>query len=416
MGCPMKSKGQKVVRPSEYPFESLYRPWSWMLSSFNNILVFAILVGVIYVLYKRRKGNKKTVSFRVLNVSATNEDCDDGIVAVVTGGNGFVGKRLVRKLAQDEQYKVKPLDLWIPDEGSRTDGVLSYIQADITNYDDLVLAFKGADVVFHAVAVMPFAMGRSKSDFYRVNVRGTENVVNACKECGVKRLIYTSSVAATVSKDQPSVDLDETVPLPKNPINAYAATKGAAETLVRGANGSDGLLTCTLRPGKIVGGADNCVMNAMTSSTYVGDGTTKVTIVLIDDVIEALFLAEEKLRDEGEDSPVAGNVFYLGIEDELTERESMEFVAEQNGTSVHSLPQFVFILLAYFNVAVYFFIGKAPIDKILTIMTIDFVRSQTFSSALAHKHLGWQKQLPWKETLKKAIEQYHAETEAKKEK
>ena len=103
-------------------------------------------------------------------------------------------------LLKDGGYEVPDsLDLFIPEE-NRNGEMCSYIQADITNYDDLCIATKGMDVVFHVAAIIPAVMGASNRDFDDVNWKGTENVIAACKEQKVKRLIYTSSVEVVQGK------------------------------------------------------------------------------------------------------------------------------------------------------------------------------------------------------------------------
>ena len=138
-------------------------------------------------------------------------------------------------------------------------GVASYIQTDIANFSDVSCALQGMEVVFHTAGLIPFSILNTPEAMERVNLKGTKNIVKACKQCGIKRLIYTSSCSVTLSKDTKlhSENIDEFAPYPKVPLNEYIRTKGEAEMAVREANGENGLRTCALRLGPIVGGMNN---------------------------------------------------------------------------------------------------------------------------------------------------------------
>ena len=111
------------------------------------------------------------------------------------------------------------------------------------------------EVVFHTASLIPVSILNTPEAMERVNVKGTKNVIQACQQCGIKRLIYTSTATVTLSKD-PTLHtelIDESAPFPKDPLNAYVRTKGEAERAVRDANDEDGLHTCALRLGGILG-------------------------------------------------------------------------------------------------------------------------------------------------------------------
>lgn len=69
MGCPFLTHTPLPERPVEYPYEALYRPWSWVLSSFTNLFIFAALVGVAYMIYKKNRGVKRTAMYRYVQFS-----------------------------------------------------------------------------------------------------------------------------------------------------------------------------------------------------------------------------------------------------------------------------------------------------------------------------------------------------------
>lgn len=121
---------------------------------------------------------------------------------VVTGGRGFAARHLVEMLVRYEMFCVRIADLapaimldpqegnGVLDEGLRS-GRVQYISADLRDKSQVVKAFQGAEVVFHMAA--PDSSINNHQLQYSVNVQGTQNVIDACVDVGVKRLIYTSS-------------------------------------------------------------------------------------------------------------------------------------------------------------------------------------------------------------------------------
>jgi sterol-4alpha-carboxylate 3-dehydrogenase (decarboxylating) len=85
-----------------------------------------------------------------------------------------------------------------------------------------------------------------------VNVDGTKAIIAAAKENKVPKLVYTSS-AGVVFNGHDLINIDERMPIPDKPLDAYNESKAKAEELVLAANGTDGLLTVSLRPAGIFG-------------------------------------------------------------------------------------------------------------------------------------------------------------------
>jgi sterol-4alpha-carboxylate 3-dehydrogenase (decarboxylating) len=85
-----------------------------------------------------------------------------------------------------------------------------------------------------------------------VNVEGTSAVISAAQTLGVPKLVFTSS-AGVVFNGQDLIDVDERLPFPEKPMDAYNESKAKAEQMVLEANGKKGLLTVALRPAGIFG-------------------------------------------------------------------------------------------------------------------------------------------------------------------
>ena len=426
MGCPFMTRPPE--RPTEYPYEAMYRPWSWIISSCSNLFLFAAVFVILYVIYRRKwgKSTQQQVTYRRVVVNQTNAQTEGKVNAVVIGGNGCLGKSLVKCLLEDGEYRVHSLDLLIPDEEQRNGEVCSYIQTDITSEEDLAIALKGMDAVFHTASITPmFELKYSEDGFRRINITGTENIIEACKQCGVKRLIYTSSNSVIMSKDpKQSIDgADETYPLPKNPMNIYVASKMAAEQLVRAANGKGGLLTCALRPAGLIGCDNPLVKHYVSDRTIIpGDGSYRYTMVPVDAASRGHILAEKSLCRDGEKSIAVGKAYNLCSEDKILYVDFASHVEKDADCTLWGqpaaafMPLWQFSTLTYFNTFVNWLTGWAPLGKTLAPMGLDYLREHTFTSALIHQELGWEELPPWKDIIKACVKEFKEQAEQKKEK
>ena len=140
---------------------------------------------------------------------------------VVTGGCGFIGSHLVDSLL-GLGHEVVALDDFSTSEGARLNPSATLIEGSVTDVDLVASATEGADCVFHTAAWA--RIPRSIEDTigtHNVNVNGTLNVLQAARENGVGRVIYSSS--SSVYGDQPThVMREEMAPEPKSP---YALQK-----------------------------------------------------------------------------------------------------------------------------------------------------------------------------------------------
>jgi sterol-4alpha-carboxylate 3-dehydrogenase (decarboxylating) len=93
---------------------------------------------------------------------------------------------------------------------------------------------------------------KNEALYFKVNVEGTKAVIAAAVSTGVRKLVFTSS-AGVVFNGGDIVNVDERLPYPDVPLDAYNDSKAKAEQVVLEANGKDGLLTVALRPAGIFG-------------------------------------------------------------------------------------------------------------------------------------------------------------------
>jgi dihydroflavonol-4-reductase len=150
---------------------------------------------------------------------------------VVTGAAGLVGNVLVRELLAQGTGDLRAL---VRPGGSRAGlaGLeVPVIAADLGDRDALGRAFRGADIVFHAAGVVSIARGGLRR-LRQTNVEGTRTVIAACRDAGVGRLVYTSSVHAFVEPPSGTA-LTEGAPIdPSRSRGAYDKTKAEATLLV----------------------------------------------------------------------------------------------------------------------------------------------------------------------------------------
>jgi len=153
-----------------------------------------------------------------------------------------------------------------------------------------------------------------------INVKGTENVLNAALEQGVKALVYTSSVAVIVDGSDINGG-DESMPYPDKHLDHASATKALAEKLVVECNGrvnhrgSGELYTCCIRPEMVFGPGDNHFVPQLLDKAregeithMIGDGSNLVDFTYVDNVVLAHLLASEHLV---EGSPALGQVYFI---------------------------------------------------------------------------------------------------------
>lgn len=205
---------------------------------------------------------------------------------LVTGGGGFVGGYIIERLLA-RGYTVRSIGR-SPQPQLEAQGV-DVVCGDLTDASALSAACEGVSAVFH-VAARAGVWGSWES-YYQPNVVGTRNVVAACREQGVGRLIYTST-PSVVFNGQPICGGDESLPYGKNWLCHYAQTKAIAEEEALAAN-SETLKIVALRPHLIFGPGDPHLLPRVIASVQagrlkiVGDGRSRVDVSYVGNVADA---------------------------------------------------------------------------------------------------------------------------------
>jgi 3beta-hydroxy-delta5-steroid dehydrogenase/steroid delta-isomerase len=231
---------------------------------------------------------------------------------LVTGGAGYLGRNLALELIR-RGATVRIFDrLGIDFSHERLD----FVRGDIREYEDVRKACEGIETVFHTAAVMSFlgfATTAEREESFSVNVGGVANLLRACHEVGVKRLVYTSTNNVTFGG--PLLDGDESSPYAEDPQDLYTQSKILGETLALAANGSGDLLTCAIRPGGIYGPNDRLLLTRLVEEcargsfkAVIGDGTAESENSFIENLVDGEIEAARHLIPG---SPVCGEAYFI---------------------------------------------------------------------------------------------------------
>lgn len=233
---------------------------------------------------------------------------------LVTGGTGFTGKALVRRLIE-MGHQVVALDY---KEGLKTQEIREWgaevILGSVTEMDVVRRAIEGAEVVHHVAAAFR-EMDVPERHYYEVNVEGTRNVLQAALDAGVRKVIYCSTCGVHGNIDHPPAGEDA----PIRPADYYQRTKWEAEPVARGFL-ERGLRTTILRPAAIYGPGDPerfyLIFKRVAGGTFpmFGNGRTLYHPLYIDNLVDAFILAMEDSRGDGEAYLIADEQ-YVEIED-----------------------------------------------------------------------------------------------------
>ncbi|MGM0393205.1 MAG: NAD-dependent epimerase/dehydratase family protein [Thermodesulfobacteriota bacterium] len=244
---------------------------------------------------------------------------------LVTGGGGFLGKALVKKL-MERDYAVTSFSRH--HHKTLAQMGVPQISGDLTDAAAVKQAVKGMQTVFH-VAAKPGVWGHYKT-YHAVNVTGTEHVIAACLSQGVKRLIYTSS-PSVVFDGSDMENADESVPYPKSYLAPYPETKAAAEKLVRQA-AQQGLDVIILRPHLIWGPEDNHLLPGILKRAkrlrIVGRTDDRMDTIYVDNAALAHVLAAQKLK---ENSSLSGNIYFISQDDPVSKWEMVNAFLDAAG-------------------------------------------------------------------------------------
>ncbi|KAK4435777.1 3beta-hydroxysteroid-dehydrogenase/decarboxylase isoform 2 [Sesamum alatum] len=346
---------------------------------------------------------------------------------VVTGGRGFAARHLVVMLIKYGMFSVRVADLGptIKLDADEENGVLGealksgraqYVSADLRDKSQVLKVFHGADVVFHMAA--PDSSINNRQLHYSVNVQGTKNVIDACVELKIKRLIYTSSPSVVFDGVNGIFNGNESLPYPPKHNDFYSATKAEGEALVIKSNGSNGLRTCCIRPSSIFGPGDKLLVPSLVAAAragkskfIIGDGNNMYDFTYVENVAHAHICAERALASDGMAAEkAAGQAYFITNMEPIKFWEFMSLILEGLGYErpKTKIPAFVVMPIAHMVALIYKLL--APFGMKVPQLTPSRIRllsrSRTFDCSKANDLLGYTPIVPLQEGLRRTIESY----------
>ncbi len=324
--------------------------------------------------------------------------CKKNLV-LVTGATGSVGPGLVREL-MGAGYSVRTVVRPNSSINVLPHGTDNRV-GDILNRQFLDSAMSDVKIVFHLAAKLhiPNPMKKLQSEYWRVNVDGTRNVVAASEAAGVKRLIYFSTI--NVYGGTNGLAIDETfIPFPQD---IYSETKYAAEQIVLSAQGGESGIPMgvVLRMSAIYGsrmkGNYPRMVRAIARGRFVpiGSGANRRTMIHEEDAIRAALIAAESLVAAGEIFNVSDGTFHT-----LWDIYSAICVALERPVSGWFLPVRPIRFVARIADALSFVAKRqmhltSAIDKLVEDVAVgaDKIQTQLGFCPLIDLHQGWTKTL-----------------------
>jgi nucleoside-diphosphate-sugar epimerase len=239
--------------------------------------------------------------------------------AFITGASGFVGTHLVNELlARGWEVRVIIHKHPLPPANR-----LEAVSGDLSDLHDLERSLRNTDAVFHLASALGSAL-ISDEEFQTVNAAGTESVLRAAREAGVKSVIHFSSagVLGSVPETHP---VDESYP--PRPLDAYDRSKLEGERIALD-YGRKGLKVSIIRPGWVYGPGDRRTFKVVRAVArkrlpMVTKGEALQSPVFIDDLIQGTLRCLEKGR--------GGEVYHLAGPETLSVREMIRTIAAAAG-------------------------------------------------------------------------------------
>lgn len=176
---------------------------------------------------------------------------------LVTGATGFLGKFILKELTENN-YEIVAFGRNETIGKSLSDNNIKFIKGNLSNLNDVRNAVANCDMVVHAGSLTT-VWGKWK-DFYTSNVLGTKNILDACIEENVKKLVYISS-GSVYAGNEDKVSITEEYKFNKNnDLNFYIKSKIMAENLINSEKYKHKIYTNIIRPHGIIGKGDKCIV------------------------------------------------------------------------------------------------------------------------------------------------------------
>ncbi len=315
---------------------------------------------------------------------------------LVTGGGGFLGSAIVKRLAE-RRYHVRSFSRNLYPELSSMG--IEQIQGDICNKTAIEQALRGVDLVFHTAAKA--GIWGDYFDYYRTNVTGTQNIIAGCKKHHISRLIYTSS-PSVVFNGTDMEGVNESVPYPATYHAYYPQTKAIAEQHVIKAAGQ-GLMTIILRPHLIWGPRDkHFVPRIIARANHlirVGNGKNLIDTVYIDNAADAHILAADGLE---KNPKLSGNIYFISQGDPVPLWDMINHILKAAGLDPvrRSMPRKMAWLIGGMLEFAYRTFNISGEPRMTRFLADELAKAHWFDISASGKDLGYAPRISIKEGLR----------------
>lgn len=252
---------------------------------------------------------------------------------LVTGAGGFLGTAITRQLLDRGDQVIAVQRSRYPHLDRMN---VPSIPLDLTtDLPKIIDAVRGVDCVIHTAAKA--GVWGPYEAYRQANLQATNLIISACRQAGVRNLVYTSS-PSVVFDGHDEKGINESVPYPAKYLTAYPQTKALAEQAVLKANGSD-MVTVALRPHLIWGPGDHHLIPRILSRAkqnklkLVGDGSNMVDSTYIENAAHAHLLAVDALMTRGLQAPCAGKAYFISNDQPMPMRDLINRILKAGGLS-----------------------------------------------------------------------------------
>ena len=322
---------------------------------------------------------------------------------LVTGGGGFLGKAIIKRLLTHTKDIRSLARNWYPELDAL--GV-EQIQGDISDSVTVEQACQERDLVFH-VAAKTGGMWGPYQEFHKTNVVGTSHIIEACKQQEIAYLIHTSSPSVVYDGDVDVMGVDESAPYPDRYQTSYQETKAQAERFVVQACEEDTVRAIILRPHLIWGPGDTHfvprIIKQARTLRRVGDGKNRIDTTYIYNAAKAHILAAEKLMKHQE---LSGRIYFISQGEPIYLWDMVNHLLAAAGQPpvTKSIPKGLAYFIGWVLECVYKGLGIASEPRMTRFLANELSRSHWFDISAAKRDLGYIPEVSLTEGLKQLKE------------
>ncbi|KAK8548299.1 hypothetical protein V6N13_054900 [Hibiscus sabdariffa] len=353
-------------------------------------------------------------------------DWSETRTCVVLGGRGFSGRALVNRLLRLGGWIVRVADSsshsLLLDTSSASDSLLadaissgqaSFCHVDVLDTSQIIEVTKGADVIFY---MEPTDLDiHDFCNCYMIIVQGAKNVINACRESKVRRLVYNSSADVVFDGSRDILNGDESFTCPGKFNDMMIDLKFQADGLIRLANNIDGLLTCVLRPSNVFGPGETQFVPLLANLAMfglekfiTGSGENMSDFTYVENVAHAHICAAETIDSRA--VSVAGKAFFITNLEPVMFWEFASLILEGLGYQRPFIKvptwmvSYIVLLRQYIHDKLGYRMYKYSVSPHYLVLLAS--RNRTFDCSAAQKHLGYAPVVSLKDGIKSTVESF----------